>query len=389
MSSTEQEQVSVLVPGATLGVLGGGQLGRMFVTAARTMGFEVVVLDPNPESPAGSMASHQIVADYGDQSAWAELAKRCSAVTCEFENVPAAALAWLKDQGIPVAPGAIGVYAAQNRIDEKQAVMAAGYAVAPFVPILDSGVGLDAAGSHTYPAILKSARLGYDGKGQVQVRSAEELRSAWESLGRVDCVLEQRLNLAKEVSVIVVRGRNGETRSYPCIENRHRDGILDESCVPASIAPELDQKARQAACAIASHLDYQGVLTVEFFLDKAGELYVNEMAPRPHNSGHLSINAAHCSQFEQQVRVMCGLPLGPCEWHCPSAMINLLGDLWSPTAPDFASVLAIPGCSLHLYGKSEARDGRKMGHVTVVAPDLSKLRERVAQARAHLGLAAS
>lgn len=386
MSTESSESVSPILPGQTLGVLGGGQLGRMFVTAARTMGYEVVVLDPNPDCPAASMASEQIVAAYDDQEALALLASKCIAVTCEFENVPAKALSWLAQQGVVVAPKANGVRVAQDRIVEKQTVQAAGYAVAPFAAIRADATGLDEAKRLQYPAILKSARLGYDGKGQVAVASAQALSQAWETLGRVDCVLEQRIDLAKEVSVIVVRGANGEASSYPCIENRHHQGILDQSQVPAQVSQALDTEARVQALAIAAHLDYVGVLTVEFFVDTQGALYVNEMAPRPHNSGHLSINAAACDQFQQQVRALCGLAIGPCTWQCHAAMINLLGDLWANHAPDFAELLAAPGCSVHLYGKSEARPGRKMGHVTLTANDAASLQALVQRSRQILGL---
>lgn len=389
MSQPSASRPLVLSPDATIGVLGGGQLGRMLVTAARTMGYEVIVLDPDPDCPAGSMASGQIVAAYDDPKAWEELAKRCKAVTCEFENVPAKALAWLASKGLVVTPNAKAVQVAQDRVLEKQTVVEAGFAVAPFAVISRTGEGLVEARKHAFPAILKSARLGYDGKGQVRVASADELESAFEELGKVDCVLEQRLNLAQEFSVIVVRGQDGQAQSYPCIENQHRHGILDESRVPARISPELDQKARSAALAIAEHLGYQGVLTVEFFLDDRGALYVNEMAPRPHNSGHLSINAADCSQFEQQLRVLCGLALGPCEWRCPAAMVNLLGDRWAQQAPDFPGMLAIPGVSLHLYGKSEARPGRKMGHLTLTAASESDRDARLLELRALLGPSSS
>lgn len=382
-------QGKAILPGATLGVLGGGQLGRMFVTAARTMGYEVVVLDPDPDCPAGSMATQQIVAAYDDPKAWAQMAECCVAVTCEFENVPASALAWFEQQGIVVAPRANAVQVAQDRLLEKEQVRAAGFAVAPYVEVSSGHPPEKAKDAVAYPAILKSARLGYDGKGQVAVAGPESLAQAWGSLGRVDCVLEQRLDLAQELSVIVVRGRDGQAHSYPCIENRHRNGILDQSRVPAPTTPELEAKAAHAALAIAEHLGYVGVLAVEFFVDSAGGLFVNEMAPRPHNSGHLSINAAHCDQFEQQLRTLCNLAIGPAQWHCHSAMINLLGDLWVNEAPDFAALIQVPGCSVHLYGKSEARPGRKMGHLTVTAPDQAQLDAALLDLRRQLGLPVS
>lgn len=378
-----------ILPGATLGVLGGGQLGRMFVTAARTMGYEVVVLDPDPGCPAGSMATQQIVAAYDDPKAWAQMAECCVAVTCEFENVPASALAWFAEQGIVVAPHADAVKVAQDRLLEKEQVRAAGFSVAPYTEVSVEHPPGEAKDKVAYPAILKSARLGYDGKGQVAVAEPDSLAQAWDELGQVDCVLEQRLDLAQELSVIVVRGRDGQAHSYPCIENRHRDGILDQSRVPAGTTPELEAQASRAALAIAEHLGYVGVLAVEFFVDASGALFVNEMAPRPHNSGHLSLNAAHCNQFEQQLRTLCNLALGPATWHCHSAMINLLGDLWSGGTPDFAALIAVPGCSVHLYGKSEARPGRKMGHITVTAPDQARLDASLIEVRRLLGLAVS
>lgn len=386
MEARSQDKSKKILPGETVAVLGGGQLGRMFVTAARTMGYSVIVFDPDSNSPAGSMANEHIVAGYEDSQALGRLAQSAQAVSCEFENVPAQALVWLEARGVIVAPGPRGVQTAQDRIREKRSVIEAGFDVAPFIAILESGDGLDQAENLRFPAILKSARLGYDGKGQIPVSDHTQLRSAWEELGRVDCVLEQRLDLAREISVIVVRGRDGDCRSYPCIENHHENGILDLSRVPARIETGLAQKARQVAKAIARHLDYVGVLTVEFFVDRQDRLYINEMAPRPHNSGHLSINASPCSQFEQQLRALCGLALGPCEWQGPAAMINLLGDLWLQEGFAPERVLEIPGVSLHLYGKTQARAGRKMGHVTLVAATQSELDAKIEQVRQHLGL---
>lgn len=387
MEAQSQDRSKQILPGETIAVLGGGQLGRMFVTAARTMGYQVVVFDPDRNSPAGSMANEHMVCGYEDTHALERLAQVARAVSCEFENVPAQALAWLEARNVVVAPGPRGVQTAQDRIREKRGVIEAGFEVAPFVAILESGEGLDQAENLRYPAILKSARLGYDGKGQLAVSEHSELQRAWESLGRVDCVLEQRLDLAREVSVIVVRGRDGDCRSYPCIENHHEKGILDLSRVPARISSSLAARARQAATELARHLDYVGVLTVEFFVDRQDRLYINEMAPRPHNSGHLSINASICSQFEQQLRSLCGLALGPCEWQGPAAMINLLGDLWQQEGFAPERVLEIPGVSLHLYGKREARPGRKMGHVTLVASTSDELDTKIEQVRQRLGMA--
>ena len=382
-----------LWPGATLGVLGGGQLGRMFVHEAQRMGYQTVVLDPDPHSPAGQASHHHIVADYTDAQALTELAHRCDAVTTEFENVPASSLAELAKH-LPVSPRAQAVAVAQDRVAEKAHFVRCGVPVAPHA-VIDSEAALKAVRADLLPGILKTARLGYDGKGQVRVATAEELEAAWHSLGGVTCVLEKRLPLASECSVIVARGHDGAMVHLPVQRNLHRDGILAVTEVwPGHVDEALTRDVVQAAQAVAQGLDYVGVLCVEFFVLQDGRWVVNEIAPRPHNSGHYSQDACDVSQFELQVRCMAGLPLTPPRLHSAALMLNLLGDVWRGTdahapecAPDWAGVLALPGTHLHVYGKHEARAGRKMGHLNVTADTPERARAVALQAAAVLGIA--
>ena len=382
--------MSAIPPGQWLGLLGGGQLGRMFAMAAQSLGYRVCVLDPSADSPAGAVADAQVVADYLDDQGLARLAERCSAASTEFENVPAAALAYLAKH-CPVSPGAEAVAIAQDRLAEKRFVAACGVPVAPHAAV-ERAEDLDGLAADLFPGILKSARLGYDGKGQVRVRMPEEARAAFDALGRVACVLEKMLPLALEVSVLVARNRAGEVATFPVAENAHRDGILAVTVLPARIDADLAARAREVAAKVATQMDYVGVLCVEMFVLADGSLVVNEMAPRPHNSGHATIDACTTSQFEQQARVMAGLPLGDTTQLAPAVMLNLLGDLWfagDPTdavEPDWASVLAVPGAKLHLYGKTEARRGRKMGHITCLAPSVDEALARAAQVARILGL---
>jgi len=365
-----------ILPGATLGVLGGGQLGRMFCVAARTMGYQLVVLDPDAESPAGRIADHHIQADYADQSALDELARRCDAITTEFENVPAQSLRYLAER-TQVHPAARALEIAQNRNHEKSYAAAAGLLPVPNAPVMERA-DIAAAIEHTgLPAILKSATLGYDGKGQIVVDSAERAIRAFDSLGGVECVLEKKVDLAAEVSAIVCRNANGETACFPVAENRHRNGILYQSIVPARVEASVSAMAQRQALALADELEYIGVLAVEFFVARDGALYFNEMAPRPHNSGHYTKDACVTSQFEQQVRMMCGLRPGDTRLTSPVVMVNLLGDLWQP---DWTTLANEPGAKLHLYGKSQARPGRKMGHFNSLACDVEtalKVADRV------------
>ncbi len=359
-----------IAPGEWLGLLGGGQLGRMFAMAAQSLGFRVAVLDPGADGPAAAVADRHIHADYLDAVGLARIAGLVRAATTEFENVPAAALEYLARQ-CRVAPSAASVAIAQDRISEKTFLSGHGVAVVPFAIIRSRE---DAAGAdrRLVPGIVKSARLGYDGKRQQRVADVAAVSAAFEALGRVPCVLEQFIDLACEVSVIVARRAPGEALTWPVAENLHRDGILDVSIVPARVAPELARRARGIALGIADALDYRGVLCVEMFVARDGAILVNEIAPRPHNSGHWTIDASTTSQFEQQVRVLADLPLGSTDAHSSAVMVNVLGDAWwkgeAAQAPDWTRVLSIGNAKLHLYGKAEARRGRKMGHITCVAP---------------------
>ena len=377
----------------TLGVMGGGQLGRMFVQAAQQMGYFTAVLDPDKTSPAGLVAHYHIDAPYADEQGLAQLMQRCAAITTEFENVPAPALVTLGAHR-PVSPSAECVAVCQDRAAEKRHFQRSGVPCAPFA-VIESEADLARVADALLPGILKTARLGYDGKGQVPIRGRAdraELAAAWRRLEQVPCVLEQRLALQHELSVIVARGADGSMVHLPVQQNLHRDGILAVTEVPA---PDIDAATQQRAvdCArtLADGMGYVGVLCVEFFVTADGALVANEMAPRPHNSGHYSIDACDVSQFELQVRCMAGLPLPAPRLHSPAVMLNLLGDLWfdahgQERAPPWAEVLALPGAHLHLYGKANARKGRKMGHLTITAADAATARQVAHRAAALLGL---
>jgi len=374
---------SVVPPGAWLGLLGGGQLVRMFCMAAQSLGYKVAVLDPGEHGPAGSVADRHIRSDYLDPAGLAELAALASAATTEFENVPAAALAFLAGTA-RVCPAAESVAIAQDRIREKAFLSGHGFSVAPYAALAseDDARRVDAS---LCPGIVKSARMGYDGKGQIRVATRDEVAAAWTAMGGMPCIIERLVPLASELSVIVARTERGDATTWPVAENHHRDGILDVSVVPARVPAALAAEARSVATMVAAKLDYRGVLCVEMFVTMQGALIVNEIAPRPHNSGHYTIDACVTSQFEQQARVLAGLPLGDPRQHEPAVMVNLLGDIWFPDAgsatrePDWTHVLAHPAAKLHLYGKTEPRRGRKMGHVTCLAPTLP---EALAMARA-------
>lgn len=378
-----------LLPGSTLGVLGGGQLGRMLAHAAQRMGYEIAVLDPDPQSPAGRVSHHHLRADYLDPQALARLGELCQAISTEFENVPAAALDTLARSRV-VSPAGAAVAVAQDRAREKAHFVACGVPVAPHA-LIQSASDASAVDPRLLPGILKTARMGYDGKGQRSVASVSELVEAWAALGTVPCVLEKRLPLAFECSVVLGRGVDGDMVHLPVQRNTHRGGILAVTevyadAVPASVA----QGAVAAARSVAEGLNYVGVLCVEFFVLEGGELVVNEIAPRPHNSGHYSIEACDVSQFELQVRTLAQLPLTPPRQHSPSIMLNLLGDLWPAEGqPAWAEVLAIPGAHLHLYGKHSARAGRKMGHLTLTASSVLEVRQRALLAARVLGLGLS
>lgn len=382
---------SVILPGATLGVMGGGQLGRMFVHAAQAMGYNTAVLDPDATSPAGLVSHVHVQTAYLDEAGLTALAAQCAAVTTEFENVPAQALDALAKTR-PVAPAGASVAICQDRAREKAHFVACGVPCAPHA-LIESPEQLAAVLDDLLPGILKTARMGYDGKGQIRVKTRAELVAAWDELQRVGCVLEKMLPLAYEVSVIVARGRDGQVVHFPLQQNLHRDGILAVTTVPSpSVSAAVSAQAYESAHKIAASMGYVGVLCVEFFVLQDGSIVANEMAPRPHNSGHHTIDACDVSQFELQVRAMTGLPLVEPQLHSPCHMLNLLGDLWFPAGsttqqePNWAAVLALPGTHLHLYGKTEARKARKMGHLTVTAPTAEQARDVALKAAAVLGI---
>jgi 5-(carboxyamino)imidazole ribonucleotide synthase len=382
----------VILPGATLGVMGGGQLGRMFVHAAQAMGYRTAVLDADPDSPAGTVSHAHVRSPYLDAAGLQALAQVSSAITTEFENVPAQALDELA-KTLPVSPSGSAVAVCQDRAREKAHFVACGVDCAPHA-VIDSPAQLAGVPDSLLPGILKTARMGYDGKGQIRVETRAELNAAWDELDRVDCVLEAMLPLAYEVSVIVARGRNGQVVHFPIQQNLHREGILAVTTVPApDVSAAVAEQAYQSAHRLAASLDYVGVLCVEFFVLQDGRIVANEMAPRPHNSGHHTIDACDVSQFELQVRAMTGLPLVAPVLHSPCLMLNLLGDLWFPEGageqiePDWAGVLALSGTHLHLYGKASARQGRKMGHLTVTGATPEAARDVALKAAAILGIA--
>jgi 5-(carboxyamino)imidazole ribonucleotide synthase len=357
-----------ILPGATLGILGGGQLGRMFTIAARTMGYKVMVLDPDFASPAGQMADVHLQADYTDHGALKQLGAACAAVTTEFENVPAASLIELSNH-CRVSPGAAAVAIAQDRSHEKSWLREQGFATAPFA-LIDGEADLEAALAATgTPALLKVSRFGYDGKGQARIGTLNDARAAFREFGGQPCVLEGFVKLEREVSVVLARSDASECALFPVAENRHENGILDVSIVPARVPDSLAQQARDMARAIADKLGYVGVMAVEFFV-VGGQLMVNEIAPRPHNSGHYTLDACVTDQFEQQVRALAGLPLGDTRLLSPVAMVNILGDRWHNGGPHWDALLAHDNIKLHLYGKEAARPGRKMGHFNVLDADL-------------------
>ncbi|HIP94570.1 MAG TPA: 5-(carboxyamino)imidazole ribonucleotide synthase [Leucothrix sp.] len=364
----------MLLPGSTLGMLGGGQLGRMFTVAARTMGYKVIVLEPDPDSPAGQLADEHIVTAYDDEKGLERLGTDCDVITTEFENIPAVILNKLTAY-CPVYPSAESVEKAQDRIVEKAFILSCGLLPVPYGVITTKSDIAEAVKAVEFPAILKTARFGYDGKGQQVIDSANEVEAAFQSVNQVSCVLEQRIDLECEISVILGRNENGESQSFPIAENIHKNGILFQTLVPANVNNNIVQAAQTAAKRMADKLDYIGVLTVEFFVTKKGELLVNEMAPRTHNSGHYTIDACVTSQFEQQVRMICGLPFGETRLLSPVVMTNLLGDLWHEDGkknPNWDILLNSHASKLYLYGKKEARTGRKMGHFCTLSKQLDK-----------------
>jgi 5-(carboxyamino)imidazole ribonucleotide synthase len=360
-----------ILPGSTIGMLGGGQLGRMFTIAARTMGYDVIVVDPDNNSPAGQLATRHICADYADPTTLTIMAEDCDVVTTEFENIPVSTLEQLAAT-CPVRPGSQAVTITQDRIHEKTFLRDHNIPTAPFVVIeseQDLATGSEQIGT---PAILKVSRFGYDGKGQYTISTTQQAAQGWQALNHEPCVLEQRMPLDIEVSVVLARGVDGQVVTYPIAENIHEHGILDISIVPARINEVIRKQVIETAIHITNELDYIGVMAVEFFVSN-GKVLVNEIAPRPHNSGHYTLDACVTDQFEQQVRAVCGLPLGDTRLLSPVVMVNMLGDLWHEgEAPDWQVLLSHDNVKLHLYGKHQARPGRKMGHYNVVAETIDK-----------------
>ena len=373
-----------ILPGATLGVLGGGQLGRMFALAARRLGYRVAVFVPEEDSPAGQVADRVACADYGDLEEVERFARGVDVVTFEFENVPAAT-AEAAARHAPVRPAGAVLHAAQNRAREKRALSDLGLAVAPWAALSTAQELAEAGARVGAPGILKSSSSGYDGKGQARVERVEDLPAAWASIGEVPAVLEGLVRFESELSVVGVRGPDGAVALYEPTLNEHVNHILDVSLSPAPVPARVANEAREMTRAVLEGLDVVGVLCVELFLDADGTLRVNEIAPRPHNSGHVTLDAHVCCQFEQQVRSVCGLPLGSTERRVPAAaMVNLLGDLWQGGEPDWAGALADPAVRLHLYGKTRPKPGRKMGHLSLAADDVQAARERALAARGAL-----
>ena len=373
----------LIPPGSTLGVLGSGQLGRMFTIAARRLGYRVHVLSPDDDTPTGQVADLEIRASYDDLDAIAAFARGVSVVTFEFENVPAATTA-AAEKFAPVRPGGNVLHVSQNRLREKSFLKNAGIPVTPFLPVRSQEDLLAGLAQFGLPAVLKTADWGYDGKGQVRIESLEEVAGVWPQFAGKEAILEKFIGFVSEVSVVGVRGLDGSFVSYGPIRNSHANHILDVSVMPAGVSQKVEERAIEITREIFGRLEVVGVLCVEFFLDHNGDLLVNELAPRPHNSGHLTIDACTSCQFEQQVRSVCGLPLGSPRQHRPAAMANLLGDLWTAGPPNWQRALNLADIKLHLYGKAEPRPGRKMGHLTALADTPHDAAERIIIARTAL-----
>jgi 5-(carboxyamino)imidazole ribonucleotide synthase len=372
-----------LLPGATIGVMGGGQLGRMFAFAARRMGYRVHTFSPEKNGPAAQVSDRATAASYHDEAAVRRFARAIDVLTFEFENIPAPTIGWASLDRI-VRPRGEVLLVAQNRLREKEFLAGAGFPVAPFQKVGDLAGLTKAVEKIGRPAILKGAAFGYDGKGQQRIDPGTDLEGIWAERGDAVCVLEQVIDFEKEISVIVARGPNGSTAVFPVCENLHRDHILDLTIAPARVEEQIAKTARELACEVAISLQVVGLLAVEMFVSKRGELIINELAPRPHNSGHWTIEGCVTSQFEQQVRAVCGLPLGGTELLRPTAMANLLGNVWSGGEPNWAGALEQPDVHLHLYGKDQPRPGRKMGHLTAVGETAEAAAARVQEAREKL-----
>ena len=372
--------MKVIAPGAALGVLGSGQLGRMFTIAARRMGYRVHTFSPEEDTPTGQVADIEVTAAYDDLDALRAFAGQVDVVTFEFENVPAEAIGAIEALA-PVRPSGVALHTTQQRAREKTFLADHGFPTAPFAAAATLDELWEAVARVGTPAIVKTAAFGYDGKGQHRVTTPADIEHIWAAIGHQEAVVEKFVDLQAEISIVAARGLDGSMAEYPPFENRHRHHILDLTTAPAMVPPETAKRAREITRAILVQLQYVGVLCVEFFVGSDGQLLVNEIAPRPHNSGHLTFDAATTSQFEQQVRAVCGLPLGSTELLRPAAMANVLGDLWADGEPNWAAACRFPDVKLHLYGKSDPRPGRKMGHLTAMAKTVAEAQERVIAAR--------
>ncbi len=374
------------LPGATIGVMGGGQLGRMFAMAARRMGYRVHIFTPEKESPAGQLADQTTVANYEDEATVRQFAAAVDVITFEFENIPIETVTWCAEERDVRPAGAI-LHIAQNRLREKNFLVSAGLPVAPFRAVRSASELSAALEEIGRPAILKTAAFGYDGKGQQLIVAGDDPAAIWAASSADELVLEGAIDFEKEVSLLVARGADGAVATFPLCENLHENHILDVTVVPARVPEGVEERAADLARAIAERLELVGLLAVEMFLKADGDLIVNELAPRPHNSGHWTIEGCATSQFEQQVRAVCGLPLGSTDILRPAAMANILGDVWQSGEPNWAGALAVEGVHLHLYGKTEPRPRRKMGHLTAVAATADAAIEQVTAARSALQLA--
>ncbi len=373
----------VFLPGSTIGVMGGGQLGRMFAIAARRMGYRVHTFSPDEDTPTGQLADREVAARYDDAAAVRDFARGVDVLTFEFENIPVQTVEWAAEF-CEVRPAAKVLHICQHRLREKEFLDQAGVPLPGFKEVGSAGDLAAAVAEIGLPAVLKTAAFGYDGKGQRKIAPGDNLVEAWAPFAGTGAVLEQFVRFEKEISVLVARGADGATATYPVCENVHRNHILDVTIVPANITPAAEAKARVLAVEIAEKLELVGLLAVEMFFLADGSILVNELAPRPHNSGHFSFDASVTSQFEQQLRAVCGLPLGNTDLLCPAAMVNLLGDLWADGEPDWAAVLAMPQVKLHLYGKTEPRAGRKMGHLVAFGATTEVAAVRALDARKAL-----
>jgi 5-(carboxyamino)imidazole ribonucleotide synthase len=373
----------VFLPGSVIGIMGGGQLGRMFAIAARRMGYRIHTFSPDEDTPTGQLADREVSARYDDAEAVRDFARQIDVLTFEFENIPTQTVEWAAEF-CEVRPSAGVLHVCQHRLREKQFLSLGGFPIGNFTHVTSLDDLVKSAKIIGVPSILKTAAFGYDGKGQRKIELRDDLAEVWAPFEGSTAVLEQFVRFEKEISVIVARGIDGRMVAYPVCENVHRNHILDVTMVPAAIPPEVDSEARALAAGIAERLELVGLLAVEMFLLADGKLLVNELAPRPHNSGHFSFDASVTSQFEQQLRAVCGLPLGSTESLRPAAMVNLLGDLWAHGEPDWVAAAAMPDVKIHLYGKSDPRPGRKMGHLVAFGSGSEEAAHRAQAARAAL-----